>query len=752
METGQNRNLNRRRDLRFVPLRELLPWWDDSAKKKEAEKSARDDASDLIRITNQDLAQTRTELFFFLAAILFMAITTLSITDRDLLFGSRVLLPVLGLSMSFDAFLLGAPALLILGHYAMLLKFSRLRAKCVAINELIERTDGSDILALKTASNFMAQWLIASTGNTFFRGLSASIYLISMCLAPLLTLLLLTVRTLPLHRPVLTFIQVLCLSADAALLALFHWNGPRQKLSAAAIGSGAWLVVSLTFCIPDGLFDRVGRSVWAASVPFASADSQRTAFAPTAFLLENGLDTATGRPILFFSRNLIVTGDPGWRGPPTAAPQIPATPTQDRERTGPNLRGRDLRYAQLDRSNLHGADFTLTDLTGVSLDGADLRGAVFGCAAKDIDPLSTLWDFTIHRNERGYWAETEANCTVMAGINLSRADLRESKFQSAQWLQMPSLAGARLSGANLDQVDLSYVDLSLAALSGASMVGADLRGALLIGADLTSANLTGSNLTGAELRLAALGFARLDGARLVGARLVLADLTNASLIGAELGQAVLHGARFDRTVVWGATPPTKEFLAWADLNGAVIDKPEPVAIENMRASLARGGEKTRTPAAERLKALLEMNGGDPELTARNHAWNELVRVLKRDPEEPSFRAAVSQIINENACAVPEFARALAAWAKPDAGYGEYARIEREVPPAPTDPALSEGPNVKFAASDLAFSFYPDTTIPLPAWYDWEPLVQRLESGKCPASKSTGPDLTRALRSFSEFRK
>src|SRR4051812_24863395 len=91
--TNENCDSARRRSSPFVPLRDLLRWGDADAKKKEAEKEARDDASDLIRITNQDLAQTRTEIFFFLAAILFVAITTLSIADRDLLFGSRVQLP-----------------------------------------------------------------------------------------------------------------------------------------------------------------------------------------------------------------------------------------------------------------------------------------------------------------------------------------------------------------------------------------------------------------------------------------------------------------------------------------------------------------------------------------------------------------------------------------------------------------------------------------------------------------------------------
>ena len=40
------------------------------------------------------------------------------------------------------------------------------------------------------------------------------------------------------------------------------------------------------------------------------------------------------------------------------------------------LRGRDLRFARLDRSDLHQADLTGANLDGASLAGADLRGVL----------------------------------------------------------------------------------------------------------------------------------------------------------------------------------------------------------------------------------------------------------------------------------------------------------------------------------------------------------------------------------------
>ena len=44
-----------------------------------------------------------------------------------------------------------------------------------------------------------------------------------------------------------------------------------------------------------------------------------------------------------------------------------------------SLRNRDLRFARLDRSDLHQADMTGANLDGASLVGADLRGVWLQC-------------------------------------------------------------------------------------------------------------------------------------------------------------------------------------------------------------------------------------------------------------------------------------------------------------------------------------------------------------------------------------
>ncbi|ECU8313256.1 pentapeptide repeat-containing protein [Salmonella enterica subsp. enterica serovar Oslo] len=107
----------------------------------------------------------------------------------------------------------------------------------------------------------------------------------------------------------------------------------------------------------------------------------------------------------------------------------------------------DLRGANLRDANLYGADLRGANLRDANLYGADLRGANL-CGAN------------------------------LCGANLCGADLR----------------GANLRGANLRDADLCGANLCGANLCGANLCGADLRGADLRGANLRDADLRDADL------------------------------------------------------------------------------------------------------------------------------------------------------------------------------------------------------------------------------------------------------------------
>jgi uncharacterized protein YjbI with pentapeptide repeats len=240
--------------------------------------------------------------------------------------------------------------------------------------------------------------------------------------------------------------------------------------------------------------------------------SRRRAFYPTAYLFDYRVDEMSGRSDswLGWSRNLIISDKDLVLG-------------DDKKDRRINLRGRDLRYATLDRSNLRRADFEGAKLGGSHLFQADLKAAKFGAAS-------------------------------LQGARLVGASLQGADFSWAR-LQGADLSGANLQGAHFRGADLQGADLRGANLQGAtlyetSLQGADLRLAELQGADLVSASLQGADLSSARLQGANFSNARLQGADLSGADLRGADLRGADLQGIDIDAASLQGADLYSISVW----------------------------------------------------------------------------------------------------------------------------------------------------------------------------------------------------------
>ena len=110
--------------------------------------------------------------------------------------------------------------------------------------------------------------------------------------------------------------------------------------------------------IPDEPLDRFAAKLMPTPVPLGTPSSQtkRIAFWPTAYLFDGDINDIEGRPDSMFSRNLVVIN------------QALVAPVQPEPDDGSiSLRGRDLKYASFDRSDLRRADMTGADLTGASM-------------------------------------------------------------------------------------------------------------------------------------------------------------------------------------------------------------------------------------------------------------------------------------------------------------------------------------------------------------------------------------------------
>ena len=133
-----------------------------------------------------------------------------------------------------------------------------------------------------------------------------------------------------------------------------------------------------------------------------------------------------------------------------------------------DLRGADIRNAQLTKANLAGADFTKANLRHARFVSADLSNAVLRLAdlSCEVDP-STPMMFR----------------TLLDGANLCGANLMYA-----------NLSGARLQGARLCHSNLFETNLSSTFLYGAKLIDADISLANLTGATLINANISGAIL------------------------------------------------------------------------------------------------------------------------------------------------------------------------------------------------------------------------------------------------------------------
>ncbi|NEO32479.1 MAG: pentapeptide repeat-containing protein [Symploca sp. SIO3C6] len=194
------------------------------------------------------------------------------------------------------------------------------------------------------------------------------------------------------------------------------------------------------------------------------------------------------------------------------------------EMRGADLSGTDLRHNNLSDADLRGANLSSADLTQANLSLAKLGKANLSSAMLNSAELSVA----------------DLNSADLSGASLKNADLRRAN------LGQTSLSGASLIAAKLQSANLSHADLNSANLCSADLNASDLSETNLSGTNLSDTNLRRSNLSGANLSGANLSGANLSGANLSGANLSGANLNGANLSGANLSGANLNGANLNR--------------------------------------------------------------------------------------------------------------------------------------------------------------------------------------------------------------
>jgi uncharacterized protein YjbI with pentapeptide repeats len=507
----------------------------------------------------------------FLGLMTYLTIAVAGVSHKDLLLQTPVALPILQVSIQQVQFFQFAPVLLVLLHMGVVSQLVLVAKKTLEFDsavQLLESTERRTHPLRLELHNFFFVQAIAGPHRSrvmsmFLHGMSW----LTLVVLPVVLLLFIQIRYLPFHDAAITWVHRLALVADIIVLitiGIFLLRGessfglavgrtarerPISFVMTATVFLATTFFAFFVATIPGETLDRMSRGIMGQPT---AADTGKTGTGPRVGAAEAKPNFMVGFTLPFlktrsdgslfgvFHRNLIAT-DLDFSG---------------KSGETVSLRGRDLRYAKLDRSNLASADLTGADLDGASLIATDLNGAKLQCADLNELILSENRAAAVCASARG------ANFTraSLKGARMSGIDMQSAKFEEAQMegaeLAYAVLTGGNFSSAHMERVDMTGgVHAEGANFLIASLQGADLTGALLHGSDFSSAAMQGAMLSHAQLYGAALRDADLEGADLSQTKLQGADLT-----GAKMRASDLRGAN-----IWLTLPPAAEAVTNADL-------------------------------------------------------------------------------------------------------------------------------------------------------------------------------------------
>ncbi len=544
----------------------------------------------LLSAANAASARARTAWLAHIALGAYLFIVVGGTTQRDLLLGASVKLPILQVDLPIVGFYVVAPLVFWLMHLNLLIDLHLLTGKLKQFISALAfssaRIEAEHVRGRLDLFVF-SQGLAAGGHSVAARVLMWLMVRATTVVGPLLLLLAIQLRFLPYHDPWITNWHRIVILADLGLLAAV-WPGWRLVGEAEPLrpfgfdlrrlapwGTYAWM--GLTWLTVGAL---VLFSVSVATIPDEWIERHVTSGSPplqrlTQRLLEPAPDEVRGAPGGLFARNLVVSDQ-----------ALSIWDANRKEWQGPNLRGRDLRYGIFSRANLRGADLTGADLRRANLFEARLARAELACA------LRTSSDGRI-----------VSECVDLRGAKLLGADLMES-----------NLSGAHLEGASLVETRLE----------GARLTGAHLEGAILFGA-----HLEGTDLVEAQL----------EGAQLVAARMDGADLIGASLRGADANDSTVWRAEFSDP---NRSPREARKLEGFDVSKLSIRCIDPLRWEQLRDRLDTGlkSDEGRTSARTRFQGL-------------SKPWNDCNTVPEplRELKRPDV-LELARILADLACGAP----------------------------------------------------------------------------------------------------
>lgn len=576
------------------------------------DETLRATARSLLISVNDASVAARNGWLFFLALLAYLFIAAASVSHKDLLLNAPVVLPFLGIALRLDSFFLFGPLVMLFMHFGLMVQHVLLSRKILELDAILKEDESwrgkrMHPLRLEMHSYFYTQALAGSNRSAVFATFLHGMVWLSLVLLPVFLILYFQITFLPYHAEGITWAHRIYLAIEIIILlgvGIFlrkpnanFWQalwrtGLNHSTNFFVTLSVVSLALFFSVCVvtfPGEWIDRQLTKLSSMSIigkTLKTGDGsvvQSRVFAPTAYLFaDTGFTVNEFKGM--FHRNLIVVDE-----------DLVTDEQSNSDDVTISLRGRNLRFANLSRSDLRKADFTNALLEDAKLEGTVLRQAKFGCRELQEETITnaTFEDY----QSRG--------CAMLARANFSSADLSEADFRST-YSHLAVFNNSILHGARFDWAILSRASFESAKGAQTSFInsfitegnffGAQMQGADFSGVVALASNFGNANLQGTIFSLAHLQVVNFETAQLNVADLTLADLWATNFTDAEVG-----GADFSSAEIWGPVPPDfdgskKVFFANLD-----IVPPSDAQKDELKKAF---DWKLRPETNEQLKALL----------------------------------------------------------------------------------------------------------------------------------------------------
>ncbi|HFB2047676.1 MAG: pentapeptide repeat-containing protein [Hyphomicrobiaceae bacterium] len=602
----------------------------------------------LLEAINRSSGAAYTGCVIFTSLTIYLAITIASVSHKDLFLQTDVHLPILAVDMPLLIFFQFTPVFFVLCHFVMLSQLVILARKTlefdISLRELEPTSRRTHPLRLELHNFYFVQSLAGPHRSFVMKLLLNFISWLTLVILPVILLLFIQLAFLPYHNVSITWLHRINLAFDVVILVfmgtfltrieptffLALWRTYLRHPAISVITTLALTMLTFFSCliatIPGEKLDKYMR----AQITDRETSNNIISELMFRFNITSILGQSDGPVFGYFPRNLIVSDL-----------DLIANGELKSNTSSISLRGRDLRYARLDRSALHHADMTGANLNGASLVAADLRGVRLNCK-HEIELILGLERARAKcASARGAnFTNALLQKTILAGVDLSGANLEGAQLQGSI-LKLAILEGTNFWNANLRKADLSTgIQAQGASFLVARLEGADFHGAQLQFADFTSAQLQGTSFEHAHL----------EGAVFLNANLSAANLSYSKLYAANLTNAILTGVDMRFASIWMTLPPSTRRIKLIDMSDIQIQPLNNIDRETLRKTLrVVSSRELRSRINHSIKDIISNSAS---VTWRNSdeftKWERLISNT-RSKNNIDYRANLTSFLGNLAC-------------------------------------------------------------------------------------------------------